>query len=91
MVPQNLRLPGSSLLAVGLGLQASSHSLDRDRALALNLRPALSDPLLAIEIDPGVIQGSWSKSTSKIMSKKMAKAQFWHDAQPPLFPTESTA
>ena len=28
-------------MAVGLGLQASRHSLDLDRALALNLRPAL--------------------------------------------------
>ena len=32
-----------------------------------------------------VIQGSWSKSM--IMIKKMAKAQFWHDTHPPLFPT----
>jgi hypothetical protein len=76
-------------LAVELGLQASRHSLDRDRALALNLRPALSGQLLVIEIDPGVIQVSWSKSM--IMIKKMAKAQFWHDAHPPHFPTESTA
>ena len=70
MVPYNLRLPGSSLLAVELGLQASRHSLDLDRALALNLRPALSDQLLVVEIGPGVIQGSWSKSKSKIKIKK---------------------
>ena len=71
------------LLAVELGLQASRHSLDLDRALALNLWPALSGQLL--------VEGSWSKSKSKIMIKKMAKAQFWHYAHPPLFPTESTA
>jgi hypothetical protein len=88
MVPQNLRLPGSSPLAVELGLQASGHSLDHDRPLAPNLLlSALSDRVLVVEVDPGVIQGSWSKS----MIKKMAKAQFWHDTHPPLFPTKSTS
>jgi hypothetical protein len=77
-------------LAVELGSLASRHSLDLDRALALTLQPAFSGQLHAVELDLGVIQGSWSKSKSMIMIKKM-KAQSWHDGHPPLFLTKSTA
>jgi hypothetical protein len=61
-----LKFLGRATVLLRLG---SRHSLDLDRALALNLRPALRGQLLVVEIDPGVIQGSWSKSMIMIKSK----------------------
>jgi hypothetical protein len=90
-----MRFPGSSLFAVELGLQASRHSLDldRDRALALNLRPVFWSGEFPPPIDPakcsctnpsdlGVIHGSLSKSKSKITIKIMASHSTENNKEP---------